>query len=98
MKKILYFSAAWCGPCQTLSPIMESLSGQINYEKIDVDNNQDLSIQYGVRNIPTLVLVENGEAVSRLTGVQSISWRVMKENRDGLQSLKMNKKLLMLEN
>ena len=71
MKKILYFSAAWCGPCQTLSPIMESLSGQINYEKIDVDNNQDLSIQYGVRNIPTLVLVENGEAVSRLTGVQS---------------------------
>ena len=71
MKKILYFSATWCGPCQTLSPIMESLSGQINYEKIDVDNNQDLSIQYGVRNIPTLVLVENGEAVSRLTGVQS---------------------------
>ena len=50
---------------------MESLSGQINYEKIDVDNNQDLSIQYGVRNIPTLVLVENGEAVGRLVGVQS---------------------------
>ena len=70
MKKILYFSAAWCGPCKMLSPIMESLSGQINYEKIDVDNNQDLSIKYGVRNIPTLVLVENGEAVSRLTGLQ----------------------------
>jgi thioredoxin 1 len=49
---------------------MESLSGQINYEKIDVDNNQDLSIQYGVRNIPTLILVENGEAVGRLTGLQ----------------------------
>jgi len=71
MKKILYFSAAWCGPCKMLGPIMESLSGQINYEKIDVDNNQDLSIQYGVRNIPTLVLVENGEAVGRLVGVQS---------------------------
>jgi len=70
MKKILYFSAAWCGPCRMLGPIMESLSGQINYEKIDVDNNQDLSIQYGVRNIPTLVLVENGEAVGRLTGLQ----------------------------
>ena len=53
-----------------LGPIMESLSGQINYEKIDVDNNQDLSIQYGVRNIPTLILVENGEAVGRLTGLQ----------------------------
>jgi thioredoxin 1 len=70
MKKILYFSAAWCGPCKMLGPIMESLSGQINYEKIDVDNNQDLSIQYGVRNIPTLVLVENGEAVRKLTGLQ----------------------------
>jgi len=53
-----------------LGPIMESLAGQINYEKIDVDNNQDLSIQYGVRNIPTLILVENGEAVGRLTGLQ----------------------------
>ena len=71
MRKILYFTAAWCGPCQMLGPIMESLSGQINYEKIDVDNNQDLSIQYGVRNVPTLVLVENGEAVGRLVGVQS---------------------------
>jgi len=71
MKKILYFSAAWCGPCKMLGPIMESLSGQINYEKIDVDNNQDLSIQYGVRNVPTLVLVENNEAVGRLVGVQS---------------------------
>ena len=71
MKKILYFSAAWCGPCQTLGPIIESLSGQINYDKIDVDDNQDLSIEYGVRNIPTLVLVENGEAKGRLVGIQS---------------------------
>ena len=71
MKKILYFSASWCGPCKMLGPIMESLSGQINYQKIDVDNNQDLSIKYGVRNVPTLVLVENEEAVGRLVGVQS---------------------------
>ena len=70
MKKILYFSAGWCGPCKMLGPIMESLSGQINYEKIDVDSNQELSIKYGVRNIPTLVLVENGEAVRKLTGLQ----------------------------
>ena len=70
MKKILYFSAAWCGPCKMLGPIMESLAGEVNYEKIDVDNNQELSIQYGVRNIPTLILVENGEAVRKLTGLQ----------------------------
>ena len=68
MKQILYFSAAWCNPCKMLGPIMESLSGQIDYQKIDVDNDRELSIKYGVRNIPTLVLVENGEEKGRLVG------------------------------
>jgi len=72
MKKILYFTAAWCGPCKTLGPIMESLGGQVNYQKIDVDNDQDTSIKYGVRNVPSLILVDgNGEAQGRLVGVQS---------------------------
>jgi thioredoxin 1 len=72
MKKILYFSAAWCGPCKTLGPIIESLTGEINYQKIDVDQNQDLSIQYGVRNIPTLILLdENGEVKGRKVGLQT---------------------------
>ena len=69
MKQILYFSATWCGPCKMLGPIMESLSGQINFQKIDVDNEQDLSIKYGVRNVPTLVLLENGEVVGKLSGL-----------------------------
>ena len=72
MKKILYFTAAWCGPCKTLGPIMQSLSGQINYEKVDVDSSNDLSIQYVVRNVPSLILVdETGEVKGRLVGVQS---------------------------
>ena len=72
MKKILYSSASWCGPCQTLGPIMESLKGDINYQKIDVDNNQDLSMQYGVRNIPTLILLdETGEVKGRKVGLQT---------------------------
>ena len=69
MKKILYFSAAWCGPCKTLGPIMESASGQVNYQKVDVDNNPELSSKYGVRNIPTMVLVENGVEIRRKVGV-----------------------------
>jgi thioredoxin 1 len=70
MKKILYFSAAWCGPCKMLGPIMESVSDQVNYQKIDVDNNQELSIKYGVRNIPTLVLVDgDGVELNRSVGV-----------------------------
>ena len=71
MRKILYFTASWCAPCKALSPIMDSLRGQINFDKIDVDSNTDLSTQYGVRGVPSLVLVENGKEVNRLTGVQS---------------------------
>ena len=71
MKQILYFSAPWCGPCKQLGPVMESLSGQINYRKINVDNDTELSTKYGVRNIPTLVVLDNGEAVNRTTGLQS---------------------------
>ena len=73
MKKILYFSAAWCAPCRTLGPIIqESTRHGVVYEKIDIDANQDLSIEYGVRNIPTLVLLdENGEVKGRKVGLQS---------------------------
>jgi len=71
MKKILYFTAAWCGPCKALGPIMDSLQGQINFDKIDVDTNTELSAQYGVRGVPLLILLENGEEVNRLVGVQS---------------------------
>lgn len=71
MKEILYFSAAWCAPCKQLGPTMEGLKGQINYTKIDVDQDQESSIKYGVRNIPTLILLENGEVKSRLVGNQT---------------------------
>ena len=70
MKKILYFSAEWCGPCKQLGPTMEGLRNQINYTKIDVDQDQETSIKYGVRNIPTLILLENGEVKNKLVGNQ----------------------------
>ena len=69
MKKILYFSAPWCGPCKTLGPIMESLSGQINYQKINVDTNQDLPIEHGIRNIPALILLEDGKVKNKQVGL-----------------------------
>jgi thioredoxin 1 len=72
MKKILYFSAEWCGPCKQLGPTMEGLRNQINYTKIDVDQDQESAIKYGVRNIPTLILLENGEVKNKLVGNQTV--------------------------
>lgn len=73
MKQILYFTASWCGPCRTLSPTMESLKGQINYSKLDVDVEQDLAVKYKIRGVPTLVLLENGVEKNRLNGVKQAS-------------------------
>jgi|TARA_R110002060_G_scaffold35409_1_gene46286 thioredoxin 1 len=71
MKTILYFTASWCGPCKALAPRMEKLASQINYRKIDVDSNQDMSMKYGVRNVPSLILVdESGTELNRMVGVQ----------------------------
>ena len=69
MKQILYFTANWCQPCRMLGPIMESVRGQVNYRKLDIDSEQDLAVQYKVRSVPTLVLVENGVEKNRLVGV-----------------------------
>lgn len=72
MKELLYFSAKWCGPCKQLAPRMEKLKseGKISYQKVDVDQDTELSAKYGVRNIPTLILVENGEVKGKLVGSQ----------------------------
>ena len=68
--KYLYFSAAWCGPCKTLSPIMNEVSAQISVEKIDVDLDYERAQKYGVRNIPTVILVDGVTEVKRFVGVQ----------------------------
>jgi len=66
MKKFLYFSAAWCGPCRQLGPVMEQLSSQYPVRKIDVDTNQLLAQQYNIRNIPTVLLVDDDGDVNCL--------------------------------
>lgn len=69
--KYLYFSAAWCGPCRTLGPIMNQVSQEVPVEKIDVDSQSDMALKYNVRNIPTVVLVDGETEVKRFVGVQS---------------------------
>lgn len=69
---VLDFSAAWCGPCQKVGPIIDELSaqfdGQVNIGKCDVDENDELPAKYGVRNIPTILFIKNGEIVDKQIG------------------------------
>lgn len=72
MKKILYFTAVWCGPCKMMAPtITELLSEGYLITKIDVDSNKELAIQYNIKSIPTFVLVENDNEILRKVGPQS---------------------------
>jgi len=67
------FWAEWCGPCRMLGPIIEELSsdydGKAVIGKVDVDSNQQYAAQFGVRNIPTVLIFKNGELVNRQVGV-----------------------------
>lgn len=71
MKSYLYFSAPWCGPCRTLGPVMERVNNTIPVQKINVDEQTNIAQQYNVRNIPTVILVENGVEVKRFLGVRA---------------------------
>jgi putative thioredoxin len=66
------FWAEWCGPCKTLSPLLERLTdeadGAFELAKVDVDANQELSTQFMVQSIPTIVAIKNGKEVDRFTG------------------------------
>lgn len=72
MIKILYFSAAWCGPCKQLGPIIDQIkteqSDKVSIEKVDVDSNAELCMKYNVSSIPTLVYLRDGVVVSRTSG------------------------------
>jgi len=70
MKKLIYFSASWCGPCRQLGPIMEEVALEANVQKVDVDKSPELTSFYGVRNIPTVIFVDDmGNEVIRKVGV-----------------------------
>ena len=71
--KYLLFSASWCGPCQPLKPGMEQVSKTIPVTKIDVDTDAQTVSDYGVRSVPTVVLIKEGREVKRFTGVQSLN-------------------------
>ena len=70
-KKILRFSATWCQPCKMLAKNLETAQLNIPVEYVDIDSNVTLTDDYGIRGVPTLVLLDDGKEVSRLVGVKT---------------------------
>ena len=74
---VLDFSAAWCGPCKQLAPIIEELSeeyaGRIAVGKCDIEEADDLTMEYGIRNVPTVIFIKDGKIVERFVGYKSKS-------------------------
>ena len=67
------FWAEWCGPCRTLGPIIDEIGSEykdtLDVAKVDIDQNQDYAAKYGVRNIPTVLLIKDGKVVDKQVGV-----------------------------
>ncbi len=72
---VVDFWATWCGPCRMVAPFIEELAakydGKIVVGKCDVEDNEDLAAEFGIRNIPTILFFKNGEVVDKLIGAQS---------------------------
>ena len=71
MRKVLRFTASWCQPCKMLARTLEDITTDYPIETIDIDESQDLAIQYGVRGVPTLVMLEDDVETKRVVGMQT---------------------------
>lgn len=69
------FYADWCGPCKMMAPVVEALAEELDgtavIGKLNVDENEEIAMKYGVMSIPTLIVFKNGQAVNKKVGVQS---------------------------
>ena len=70
-RKVLRFTASWCQPCKMLAKTLEGITIDYPIETIDIDEKQDLAIQYGVRGVPTLVMLEDDVETKRVVGMQT---------------------------
>ena len=71
---VVDFWAEWCGPCRAIGPVIEELSkeydGKVKVGKVNVDNNPQVSLNYGITSIPAILFIKNGEVVDKLIGAQ----------------------------
>ena len=66
------FWAVWCGPCKAIAPVVEEIAGEykekVKVGKVDVDQNQNVAMKYGIRSIPTLLIMKEGKVVNQIVG------------------------------
>lgn len=71
---VIDFWAEWCGPCRMVAPIVEELAeeydGKVKFGELDVDSNTNIAVRYGIRSIPTLLIIKSGEEVTRIIGAK----------------------------
>lgn len=80
--KILDFMGTWCKPCVAMSPILDEVEKETGVEirKIDVDDNEEMVIAYGIRNIPTLIFIKDNQIVDKVSGTISKEALISKIN------------------
>jgi thioredoxin 1 len=74
MVTVKKFSAVWCGPCRALAPVMNEVKTQfsnVKFEDYDVDEAYDEATKYGIRSVPTVIIVKDGKEIERFTGASS---------------------------
>jgi thioredoxin 1 len=74
MVTVKKFSAVWCGPCRVLAPVMNEIKGNfsnVKFEEYDIDEYSDVTEQYGVRSVPTVIIERDGIELQRFTGLSS---------------------------
>lgn len=77
MKQILYFTASWCGPCKLLKPKIQALQSKLPITILDVDTNTEACSKYSVRNVPTIIVTNNGNEIGRLVGNNITEQRIV---------------------
>ena len=69
MKKVLRFTASWCQPCKAMAKVLEDIDTNLPIEVIDIDEQSELAVDYGIRSVPTLVMVDENIEVRRMVGL-----------------------------
>lgn len=75
MNTVFYFTAAWCGPCQKVKPIVAKINDEYEEDKkpfkvIDIDDNPELARKYRIQSVPTFVIIKNEQEIGRITGAK----------------------------